>query len=331
MSKPTLKDIANKTNVSVSTVSRILNHDLTLKVTNETRQAVLAAAEELSYIKPKLTNTNQYKVALINWYTREQEIEDNYYLSIRLGIEEECHKRGIELVKIFFDDIDQTLPQAHGAIAIGKFDEEEISIFNKYYEHIVFVDSSPDEQLYDSIVIDFESAYLKAINYLEELGFTDIGYIGGREYTHSMKKLIGERRELFFRNYFKNQSKIHIGEFTIESGYQLMKEAIKSKNLADAYLIASDAMAIGALRALYEANLKVPDDVSIVGFNDIPQSAYTIPPLTTIKVYKKNMGQKAVQLIIDNILGKEYREKILISTKLIIRKSTKELDHETKY
>lgn len=325
MSKPTLKDIALKTNVSISTVSRILNNDLTLKVTDETRLSVLAAAEELSYKKAKTinNNTNKYKIALINWYTRDQEIEDNYYLSIRLGVEEECHRRGIELIKVFYDDINQALPIAHGAIAIGKFDEDEISLFNNHYNHIVFVDSSPNEQLYDSIVIDFETAYLKAINYLEELGFKDIGYIGGREYTHSMKKLIGERRELFFRTYFKNQHKIHIGNFSIESGYQLMKEAISNGDLAKAYLIASDAMAIGALRALYEANLKVPEDVSIIGFNDIPQSAYTIPPLTTIKVYKKNMGEKAVKLIVENILGKEYREKILVSTKLIIRDSTR--------
>ncbi len=104
-----------------------------------------------------------------------------------------------------------------------------------------------------------------------------------------------------------------------------MKEIIESNRLAKAYLIASDAMAIGALRALYEANINVPNDVSIIGFNDNPQSEYTIPPLSTIKVYKDFMGEKAVNLLLESIKGKKVREKVLISTKLIIRKSTKEL------
>ncbi|WP_210994337.1 substrate-binding domain-containing protein [Haploplasma modicum] len=130
---------------------------------------------------------------------------------------------------------------------------------------------------------------------------------------------------MFFRNYFKEQTKVHIGKFSIESGYLLMKEIIESNRLAKAYLIASDAMAIGALRALYEANINVPNDVSIIGFNDNPQSEYTIPPLSTIKVYKDFMGEKAVNLLLESIKGKKVREKVLISTKLIIRKSTKEL------
>lgn len=324
MSNPTLKDIAKKANVSISTVSRILNNDSSLSVTQQTRVNVLEIAEKLSYKKPvKRINTKKYKIALIHWYTKAKELEDNYYLAIRVGIEHYCQQEGIELVKIFYDDLKDNLPKADGAIAVGKFDEKEIELFNAFYDHIVFVDSSPDEQKYDSVVIDFENAYSQAITYLEKLNFKDIGYIGGREYTHSLNKPIGERRELYFRNYFNNQDKIHIGEFTIESGYRLMKEIIEKDVAAEAYLIASDSMAMGALRALYEANIKVPDDISIIGFNDIPQSEYTIPPLTTIKVYKDHMGIKAVKLLVESIEGREVKEKVLVSTRLIIRDSTK--------
>ncbi|VEU80883.1 LacI family DNA-binding transcriptional regulator [Haploplasma axanthum] len=326
MSNVTLKNIADKAKVSVSTVSRILNNDSTLNVSEQTRSTVLEIAETLSYKGPKTRkNQTEYTIALIHWYTRSEELEDNYYLAIRLGIENACHEKNIKMTKIFYDDLNTLITPADGAIAVGKFDQKEIDLFNKYYKNIVFVDSSPNEQLYDSVVIDFESAYLEAIHYLESLGFSDIGYIGGREYTHTQKQLIGERREIFFRNYFKDQTKIHVGKFSIDSGYQLMKEAIATNDLAEAYLIASDAMAIGALRALYEAGIKVPDDVSILGFNDIPQSAYTIPPLSTIKVYKEHMGEKAVDLLLEAIDGRDIKQKVLISTKLIVRESTKKV------
>lgn len=324
---PTLKEIAKVAGVSVSTVSRIINQDASLSVSAETRQNVLNAVKKLDYKNPKQRkSTNYIKIALIHWYTRSQELEDTYYLTIRLGIEKAAYDLGVTLVKVFYDDIKKDIIPLEGAIAIGKFDISEINLLKTYYKHITFVDSSPDESTYDSVVIDFEQAYQNAISYLEQLNITDVGYIGGREYTHALGTPIGERREQFFKSYYKDHSKVHIGNFSIESGYELMKSAIETNNLAKAYLIASDAMAIGALNALYESGLKVPDDVSMIGFNDIVQSAYTIPPLTTIKVYQEHMGQTALELLLDRISGRQIARKVIIPTKLIIRKSTKELD-----
>lgn len=322
----TLKDIAKLANVSITTASRILNQDMNLVVSDVTRQRVLKVADDLSYKNPKQrTNNHKYTFAMIHWYTRTQELEDTYYLSIRLGVEKAAYDQGINLIKVFYDDLSNSLIPCDGAIAIGKFDEKEVTTFKSHYKNIVFVDSSPNEAQFDSVVIDFEHAYSNAINYLEQLGFTDIGYIGGREYTHTLKQPIGERRELYFRDYFKKQDKIYIGEFSINSGYTLMRQAITSGSLAQAYLIASDAMAIGALRALYEANINVPNDVSIMGFNDIPQSAYTIPPLSTIKVYKEHMGSTAVKLLLERMAGRTISQKVIIQTELVIRKSTKEV------
>ena len=322
---PTLKEIATITGVSVSTVSRIINQDTTLSVSNETRQNVLNTAKNLGYKNPTQRKHKQkLKIAMIHWYTRNQELEDTYYLTIRLGIEKAAHDLGISLVKVFYDDLKKDLVPLVGAIAIGKFDSSEIELFNNYYTYITFVDSSPDESKYDSVVIDFEQAYAHAIKYLEDLKITDVGYIGGREFTHKLGKPIGERREQYFKNHYKDHSKIHIGKFSMASGYELMKSAIKQNNLAKAYLVASDAMAIGALNALYESGIKVPDEVSIIGFNDIVQSAYTIPPLTTIKVHQSYMGQTALELLLEKINGRKISKKVVIPTKLIIRKSTKE-------
>lgn len=321
MRNPTLKDIADLTNLSTSTVSRILNEDPSFNVLEETKALVIKTANDLGYIKVnKNRELNKLKIVLIHWYTREQELEDNYYLSIRLGIENYAREHNLEVLKVFVGDT--ILPDASGAIALGKFDEKEVEIFSSRYENIVFVDSSPDPEKFDSVIIDFEKAYKDAIDYLKELGYQKIGYIGGREYTKTLNKSLGDRRELVFKNEFKDSPYIHIGTFDIESGYQLMKEAI-NKGLAESYLIASDAMAIGALKALHESNLKVPRDVGIIGFNDILQSSYTIPPLTTIKVFKDYMGEKAVKLLLEQISGRKIYEKVLIQTKLIIRESTR--------
>jgi LacI family transcriptional regulator, galactose operon repressor len=321
----TLKDIALKANVSTSTASRILSNDKTLSVTDQTRTKVLNIAEALNYQtkKSKLTKSN-LTIALIHWYTRAKELEDNYYLSIRLGVEKAAHEKGIELIKIFHDSFPQSLIPADGAIAIGKFDQEEISKFKNIYKHIVFVDSSPDVSTFDSVIIDFEQAFKEAIDFLRSQHINKIGYIGGKEYTHTLKQPIVDRREKFFRSYVKEHEHIHIGEFNISSGYNLMKHIINKNKLVEAYIIASDNMAIGALRALYEANIRVPDDVSIISVNDIEQSAYTIPPLSTIKIYKEHMGEVSVNLLLEKINGREITRKVIIPTKLILRKTTKE-------
>lgn len=322
----TLKDIALEARVSISTASRILTNDKTLSVTDKTRSRVLKVSENLGYqTKKNKASKTKLTVALIHWYTRARELEDNYYLSIRIGVEKAAHEQGIELIKIFHDSLSQSLIPADGAIAIGKFDTEEISKFKKIYKHIVFVDSSPDVNTFDSVTIDFEYAFREAIDFLRSQHINKIGYIGGREYTHTLRQPIGDRREQFFRSYVKEHEHIHIGEFNIASGYDLMKKIIASRNLVDAYLIASDNMAIGALRALYEANIKVPDDVSIIGVNDIEQSAYTIPPLSTIKIYKEHMGEVAVNLLLEKIEGREIAQKVIIPTKLILRQTTKEV------
>lgn len=264
----TIKDIATKAGVSPATVSRVLNYDNTLSVADEKRKLILEIAEELDYSTPRKRKAKatqkKLKVALIHWYTVQQELEDPYYMSIRIGIEKTCIDNQIDILKVYDPenyDFSQLDP-VDGLIAIGKYDEKQIGRFKKVSKNMVFVDSSPVESLYDSIVIDFEKAVVNVIKTLVQKGHKHIGYIGGREYVGKERIPLGERRELIFREYLSSigmidTNEIYIGSFVAESGYQLMKQAIeKSDNLPTAFFIASDSMAIGALRALHEAKLK---------------------------------------------------------------------------
>ncbi len=330
----TIKDIAQKAGVSPATVSRVLNYDASLSVSDEKRQLILEIAEKLDYRTPRKRKSKgahkQLRIALIHWYTVKQELEDPYYMSIRIGIEQACMEHKIEILKVYdpknydFND----LHRVDGLIAIGKYDDAQIDQFYEVTKNIVFVDSSPREHLFDSIVIDFEKAVLNVIKTLVKHGHKHIGYIGGREYVGETKTPLGERRELIFREYMDSigmidNDEIYVGAFVAESGYQLMKQAIEhSKDLPTAFFIASDSMAIGALRALHEKKLKVPEQVSIIGFNDIATSKYTVPPLATVRVHKEFMGETAVELLIERIIKKrEISKKVIIPTEMVHRES----------
>ena len=336
----TVTEIAKKTNVSIATVSRVLNYDKTLSISEEKRKLILETADNLDYQPPKRKKMNLKKpltIGLIHWYTMPQELDDTYYLSIRLGIERACFEKHIDLVKIFRtkDDYDlDHLKALDGVIAVGKFSDDEVHLFEQKFPAIVFVDSSPNDSKFDSVVIDFEQAFRKAIDYIISLGHTRIGYIGGREYIGKNQIALGEQREIVFKSYLTekglfDEKNVHIGQFTIESGYELMKQAIEKNHLPTAFLIASDGMAIGLLKAAYEAGIHIPRDLSIIGFNDITQSQYTIPPLSTVKVYKEFMGEQAVNLLVERTLNQRMiSKKIIIPTELVIRESCASIHKE---
>ena len=192
----------------------------------------------------------------------------------------------------------------------------------------MFVDSSPQEDRFDSVVIDFEKAVTCALDYLWQIGHRNIGYIGGREYIGPDNIALGERRESVYRSRMSelgafDEKNVHIGAFLAESGYKLMKQVIQSsEKLPTAFFVASDSIAIGVLRAIHECGLKVPADISIVGFNDIPTSKYTVPPLTSIRVHKEFMGETAVELLLERIVKKRtIAKKVIVPTALQVRES----------
>ncbi|PPA69614.1 LacI family DNA-binding transcriptional regulator [Jeotgalibacillus proteolyticus] len=329
----TLKDIAAKAGVSLATVSRVLNEDASLSVTNETREKIQLIAQELNYrtIKRKSQQSKKKtaKIGLVYWYSEEQELADPYYLSIRLGIEKACLERGIELVKFYKNA--QTFhltkqDELEGLIAVGKFSAQDIINFKTWAEKIVLVDFSPLEEI-DAIVVDFRKAMIEVLEHLIGLGHEKIGYIGGHEYIQANQP-IKDEREATFHEYLTllnkfNKNYIWTGKFTAEDGYILMKEALKLKNGPTAYILGSDSMAIGAMRALHEEGVLVPRQVSIVGFNDIEMSKYLQPSLTTVQVHTEFMGEAALDLLFDQIrTQRTIAKKVVIPTKLLIRESS---------
>ncbi len=213
-------------------------------------------------------------------------------------------------------------------IAVGKFSKDEIEKFTSEDSNIVFVDYSPNENIFDSVVANFELATRNVIEYFIEKGHKNIGYIGGREYFKDKSDYVEDVRGITFKRYLNklnyfNEKNIYIGNFSVDDGYSLMKKAIieQKEKLPTAFFVANDTMAIGALRALAEHGIEVPNRVNIVGVNDISVSQYLNPPLSTVKVYTESMGENAVELLMERINGRTISKKVSLSTKLIIRSS----------
>lgn len=328
----TIKDIASKAEVSIATVSRVLNFDETINVSEKTKKRIFEIAEELEYVTPRERKNKKQEytnIGIVHWYSDKEELEDPYYLSIRLGIEKRCENERIHFTRINKGDRYDSFENFDGIVAIGKFGDIDTEKFSKLTNNIVFVDSSPNEDKYDSVVVDFRKAVNSALDYLTSLGHKEIIYIGGEEYIDNGKTKVKDYREETYIEYMKNvkgydRSNVFLGSFTHADGYRLMKEALLKGKTQSAFFISSDSMAIGAYKAVIEAGLNIPGDISVVGFNDISTAKYMVPALSTIKVYTDFMGETAVDLLLERMKnGRTICKKVVIPTKLMIRESCK--------
>jgi LacI family transcriptional regulator len=324
----TIKDIAELANVSMTTVSRVLNHDETLNVTAETRQRIFEAAEELEYVfTAKKKSKSKLKVGLYYSYSLEEELIDTYYLSIRVALEKKLKENGIEAQKLTRDESQRTIDKINGLICLGTFKKDDIELIKRYDKPCVFIDSCPDDSYFDSVVIDFTSATKKALNYLIDLGHQKIGFIGGTEtdlYGNRLKDLRQEVFEKYLQeNGIFNEDLVKVGGYNPKDGYVLLKELLSSgKDRPTALFVGNDSIAIGCYKAAHELGVKIPEELSIVGFNDVSSAQYMVPPLTTIKLYTEIMGETAVELLLEKLDTKrKVCKKVTISTNLIERES----------
>ena len=330
----TIKDISEKTGISAGAVSRILNNDPYLSVTEKTRQKVIDAARDLGYkrkIKASLQK-NTFTIGIVQWFSMQQEIEDSYYLYIRHGIEDFCIKNNINVIRAFKTDYAymDSLRDADALICIGKFGEKDISALKKISKKILFIDMDIDDDSISTINLDYKNAMFQALDYLVKCGHQSIGFLGGKEYLEG-HVLYKDRRRDYFEEYC-NTHNISYKEYTLldrfstKSGYDMMLNLIRKKKLPSAIFAASDPIAIGALSALTDRGYKVPDDISSIGFDDTDASGYTNPPLTTIHTPSYHMGNYGAGIVYHLLNSKNAPPiKIKLPCSLTIRSSVKTL------
>jgi LacI family transcriptional regulator len=330
----TIKDIAERAGVSIAAVSRVLNYDETLSVADSTRKRIFEIAQELEYVttKERKIKNQSYKVGIKKQYSDIEEMEDTYYLFVRNSIEKILQEEKIEFFNIGNEESYDRTKNLDGLIVIGSLCNNELNNFKMKNNNIVFVDYAPEDESFDCVIIDLGKAVEKALDYLTSLGHKSIGFIGGRDQKTQDNIEIIDTREKAFYDYMRskgtlNENYIRLGSFTPASGYKLTKDILDNGSYPTAFIMANDSMAIGAYKAIQEKGLKIPEDISIIGFNDISTAQYIVPALTTIRVHTEFISKTAVGLLIERIKDeREISKKIIIPTKLVIRESCKEIE-----
>ncbi|MDD3809142.1 MAG: LacI family DNA-binding transcriptional regulator [Erysipelotrichaceae bacterium] len=326
----TLKDVANEAQVSSATASRILNNDSTLNVSEDTRQKVFQAAQKLNYIKKrKSASKNSFTIGIVQWYSLQQEIDDPYYLYIRQGVEEFSRKNNIAVVRAFKDDFDykKNLTEIDGLVCIGKFSDGEVEEFEAMSDNIIFLDMESANVKSKTVTLDFRQAITTALNYLKELNHKTIGYLGGKELLGDNTYYHDTRKEIFIGYCQQNQIDYLPytleGEFTNESGYKMMSELIEKDQLPEALITGSDPIAIGAMRSLHDHGIEVPENISIIGFDDIPAASFSNPPLTSVSAPAQEMGELGASVVY-YMKDMNLPFKMTLPCKLTVRNSCKQ-------
>ena len=305
----TIKDLTKRTGFSAATISRVLSNDPTMKVTDSTRAMILEAAGELNYSrsKPRYTRRDHpLHVAIAEMMSQREKLADPYYMYLKNYVVQECAEQGC---------IVSYLPEKEGKyqalendsldgiLAIGIFSESQITQMAEISKSIVFVDSSPDEQQFDSVVLNFKLGIEQALEYLMRRGHHRIGFLGPTyKLDHKKRPALEVRRQ-----YFK-EIMTKVGRYderwmidtmlTLEETREQVEKWMKSdEQRPPAFLAYNESTAITAVSVFREAGIRVPEDISIISFNDTPLSILIEPPLTSINAHLEMMGKEAVRLL----------------------------------
>lgn len=324
----TIKEIAEIVGVSSAAVSRVLNYDEGISVSEETREAIFATAEKIGYKKkviyPKIEN-----VALLYFTDNEDELEDVFYRGVREGVIKQAKKMNIRLQIYDRRDGMSVIPRDLNAfIAVGWLTRKEINQLYKICPRGVFIGTSPDEKLFDAVRPNMDSFVTQMVDYFVEKGHKKIGFIGGSDRNIDTGKPSMDIREWSFRQsvaYYHclEEEYILISEkFTVDEGYRMGKELLKKSSLPTALCIASDTLAVGVLQALNEKGIQVPEQMALFSINDVNIAKYLSPPLTTIHIDIPCICETALDLLRNRVLyGGKVTKLIFVNGIPIFRKS----------
>lgn len=342
MSKsPTLRDIARQADVALSTVSQVLNNKPS--VSAELRERVLQVAHELGY-RQKVTSASPIKSQLstVGLLTKRFDgdalVVNPFYSYIIAGVERECQRQNMSLMyaNIEVDSRSRTLnwpsmllnELVDGVIVVGAFLEETIADISRRTErNMVLVDAySANEVMFDGVLIDNFGGAMSAMSHLIEYGHRHIGLIGSNPDSYPS---ILERR----RGYTTALDQQGITDQYIEEGNLDRQDAfdatirlLQRAPQITAIFACNDNVAIGAMNAVRHLGCRVPDDISIVGFDNIDLAQETMPALTTVHVDKLLMGKMALRLLRDRSEDPERAAvKTVVTTQLISRMSVRRL------
>lgn len=330
--KITAKQIARQLNLSEAAVSMALRQKP--GVSTQTRKKVIETAQSLGYDFSKINPyCNKSETIHFIFYNKHRIFESPFFTELVSGVENGFKDTGYRLMIDHIhaaDDVKEQLDSiisagCDGIILLGtEMSNEDFSPFSSLNIPVVLLDSYINSPKTDCVIINNIEGAMLATNYLIKKCYSQPGYL------HSVSQIsnFNERSEGFYKAIRQNgfsisNSIVHLLSASIDGAYSDMLSIIKQgEPLAKCYFADNDDIAIGAMRAFKEMGYRIPEDISVAGFDNIPFSAFVDPPLTTIHVPKSYMGNLAAERMMSIINQKEFHSiKIEVNTSLVIRKS----------
>ncbi len=331
------KDIAQKLGVSTTTVSLVLNNKP--GVSQKTRERVLQEIEQMGFeTNIKIKQTAAYKNILFVLFKNHGLVvgDTPFFSKLIESIEGEARKNGFNIIISYLNKESNTQAYVNqfendettaGILLLAtEMDEEDIITFTQSKIPVLALDNCFNADI-DSVQIDNIEGVTKAVKYFVECGQSDIGYMHSSASIYNFEqRYMGFQMELSKEGIELSPNKIIKLEPTIEGAHRDMEAYLKNGGkLPKALFADNDIIAMGASRAIKEAGYKLPDEVSVIGFDDMPYCTMMRPRLTTVKVSNEGMGTVAVRRLADIINSKTNENiKILVRTDLIKRNSVKE-------
>ncbi len=327
----TIVDVAREAEVSVATVSRVLNNSTS--VLPKTREAVLEAIEKLNY-KPNLLGRNlrrsQTKMILVLLPT----VSNPFYSGIVKGIEDIGHKNGYNIMlcntnsdyqreKTYLELLKNKL--SDGVIFMApELNEEELSEIGSKYPAVQCCEYKEGACVSHVSIDNYKAAY-EIVSHLIELGHRRIGLIGSKSNCiSSIQRHEAYKRALEDNGIQFDTDLVGYGNYSYKRALKAAKALLSRDDRPTAIFAISDIMAIGAIRAAKEARLRVPHDVAVAGFDNIDFASMYDPMITTIAQPRYEMGCVAMELLLKQIKGElDEPKSIMLDYNLIIRESTK--------
>lgn len=331
--KVSIRDISRKTGFSPATVSNALNHKR--GVNKETAAKVFQVAKEMGYINEDSIS----KIKFVIFKRNGSIIEDTpFFQSLINGCEQECRRKGYEMVICNVDQRDQDYEtqvkemlrdSASAFVLLGtEMMDDDLKIFKNARTPLVLLDYWSEDMELNGVLINNADSARMATEYLIRKGHTKVGYIRGSYRIKGFRsRAIGYQTAMRKEKLEIPDDYVLTVSTTMNGAYHDMLCILDKKlNMPTAFVVDNDMIALGVMKALQERGYRIPEDISLIGFDDLPFSEISFPPLTTLRVPKQEMGKLAAQRVIELIQNPTSAvTKTQVCTTFVERQTVKQL------
>lgn len=334
-----MKQLADQLGISINAVSLALNNKE--GVSEKTRRQILQLANETGYLEQSNKYNKAFSSKNICVLIRKAYFQDmHFYSRVIYGIESQADQMGYDII-IQFTDEEVNVPscvenqKVAGIIIVGFIEKDRIEALSAYGIPMVVVDSTTYGYQVDSVLSDNRSGTFFAVNHMIKNGYRKIGFFGDLDYSLSIKErffgyaeaMAGIMQDGSMQTALLECMKYsllkNIEQHVLNKNVEAITELLQTvEEMPEVFMCSNDRAAILLMNALRAKGYRIPEDIGIVGFDDMEISTMVVPTLTTMHIAKKNMGMKAVQTLQWRLQNRKAKqEKIILPVEMVVRDS----------